>query len=85
MLGDEPRALGRNDARPEQMPHVRGQRVDLALVAVEPDDVETAALVRPERVVEPVVELGRLDSTRSARPAAVRGAGRASPTRRFAS
>ena len=57
LTGDEPRALLGNDARPEQVPHVRGHRVDPALVAVEADDVVAAALVGPEVVVEARVQL----------------------------
>jgi hypothetical protein len=41
------------------MAHVGGHRVDPALVAVQPDHVVAAALVRPEVLVEAPVQLGR--------------------------
>jgi hypothetical protein len=50
-------ALLRDDATPEEMPEVGGQRVDRALVPVEPEGVE-AALLDPERRVEAASELG---------------------------
>ena len=55
--GDETCALLGNDARPEQVPHVRGHGVDPALVGVEADDVVAAAVLGPEVVVEARVQL----------------------------
>src|SRR5262249_25971500 len=60
LADDEGGAVSGDDSRPEQVPHVRRQRVDLALVAVEPDDVVAAPFVRPEVGVEALVERGRL-------------------------
>jgi hypothetical protein len=50
-----------HNSRPEEVAHVRGHRVDPALVAVEPDDVVAVALVRPEVLLEPPVELAGLE------------------------
>jgi hypothetical protein len=57
LFGDETCALRGHDARPEQVPHVRGHGVDRALVGVEADDVVAAAGLGPEVVVEALVQL----------------------------
>ena len=50
---DGARALLRDDPRPQQVAHVRCERIDGLLVPIESDDVVAAALVRPEVAVEP--------------------------------
>jgi hypothetical protein len=56
---DRVAALLRDDAAPEQVPEVRGERVERPLVVVEPQGVE-AALVEPERLVEAPAQRGGL-------------------------
>src|SRR5205823_2012016 len=46
----------RDDPAPQEVPHVRGERVDLPLVGVEREHVVPAALVAPERGVEGLLE-----------------------------
>src|SRR5207237_10920638 len=46
-----------DDSAPEEVADVRAERVDLALLAVERERVVAAALVTPERLVEPALEL----------------------------
>jgi hypothetical protein len=60
VISDESRSFVGDDPGPEEMPDVRGQRVDRAFVAVEPDHVEAAALLRPEVLVEAGAEQGGL-------------------------
>src|SRR5207245_8991015 len=50
----------RDDAAPQQVPDVRAERIDAPLLAVERKRVVAAALVAPERLVEPALELVRL-------------------------
>ena len=63
LFGEEPVAdehgfVGVEDAGPEAVAHVRRQRVDRALVAVEAHR-EPTALLEPEVAVEPHLEVGR--------------------------
>src|SRR6059036_1110558 len=60
MISDQASSFVGNDPGPEEMPDVRGQRIDRAFVTVEPDDVEAAALLRPEVLVEACAEQGGL-------------------------
>src|SRR3954452_574181 len=60
MISDQASSFVGHDPGPEEMPDVRGQRIDRAFVAVEPDDVEAAALLRPEVLVEARAEHGGL-------------------------
>src|SRR5204862_7928636 len=59
-VDDRVDALGRDDARPQQVPDVGRERVDLLLVAVEAERVVAAALLAPERLVEASAELVRI-------------------------
>src|SRR5204863_6106266 len=58
-VGNRLLARLRDDATPEQMPEVGGQRVDRALLPVEPESVE-AALGEPEHLVETASKLARI-------------------------
>ena len=57
LVDDRVDAVRRNDAAPEEVSDVRAERVDLALVAVERERVEAAALLDPERLVETFAQL----------------------------
>ena len=72
-------AVGGNDAAPQQMAHVRRERVDRPLVGVEAERVP-AALRQPERGVEPLAQRRRF-ALRDAPPSPRRAtrAGRALP------
>ena len=60
LVDDAGDALGRDDPGEEQVADVRRERVDAPLLAVERERVEAAALLDPERLVEPLRELGGL-------------------------
>ena len=49
--------LFRHYPGPQEVAHVRCHRVDLLLIGVEPDHVVAAALIRPERLVEPIGQI----------------------------
>src|SRR5205807_7136143 len=57
--GDQPRLLLVDDPGPKAVAHVRRQRIDLALVAVEADG-DPALVLHPEVPVEGGLEIGRL-------------------------
>ena len=58
-LRNDGNPLLRDDPAPEQVPHVRGERVDLSLLGVQPLRIP-AALRHPERRVEALAQLRRL-------------------------
>jgi hypothetical protein len=62
LAGHDPGAVLRHDPRPQEMPHVRGHRVDPLLVTVEPDRVVAAARLRPEVAVESLEQISGLRS-----------------------
>src|SRR5204863_3874208 len=58
-IGDGAGTIPRDDAAPEQMARIRGDRIDRAFLSVECEHV-VAELVAPEVAVEPLAELLRL-------------------------
>ncbi len=61
LVGDDRGTLLGHDPGPQELPDVRGQRVDRALVAVEPDRVVATPGVDPEVALEALAQGGGLE------------------------